>query len=330
MDALDRIYRAIPPIAVAGTVTAVAVLAWGRFYQAVGAAVCEASAALGTAEPCAPGEIPDPSTILGRGAAADGGAAPGAGNDNCFVAGTLVLTPLGPRPIETIHAGDWVLSREAPTSSVVPERVARTFVTVGQPVLNLRFEHGEALEVTPGHKFWTVDRGWVAAADLDAREMVASATEGADARVATVLPVSETATVYNLEVEQTHTYFVGPEGLWVHNPTDGCDGGAGRFVVRLQAQGGGLEKSETLNQSTPVTGRQALEGLVRLRGQLTKDELKDRNIALQKAANWITQATLGGGVGPPGKNGFTNPKVSANDARIDVEIKSGINLVPPL
>jgi insecticidal toxin complex protein TccC len=46
--------------------------------------------------------------------------------------------------------------------------------------------------------------------------------------VESVTPVDAHETVYNFEVEATHTYFVGAARVWVHNPTGGTCGGAGQ------------------------------------------------------------------------------------------------------
>jgi hypothetical protein len=62
---------------------------------------------------------------------------------------------------------------------------------------------------------------------------------------------------------------------------------------------------------------------------LTRRELQARTIALQRAEAWINNVAAAGGTGPPGRSGFTNPGVRGRDARIDVEILSGHNLVPP-
>jgi hypothetical protein len=36
-------------------------------------------------------------------------------------------------------------------------------------------------------------------------------------------PPGETFTIYNLEVEDVHTYFVGDSGVWVHNTSEFCE-----------------------------------------------------------------------------------------------------------
>jgi RHS repeat-associated protein len=104
------------------------------------------------------------------------------------------------------------------------------------------------------------------------------------------------------------------------------------FAIRVQAQGGGLEKSVPIpDQPTPVTAAQALQALDQLEAQLSKTELKVRNQALEKARNFVRNAATAGGLSAPGKNfPFTNKGVKGKDARIDIEIQRGsVNLVPP-
>ena len=49
------------------------------------------------------------------------------------------------------------------------------------------------------------------------------------------------------------------------------------YAVRMQAQGGGLQKSVAIRQATPVT---VAQGLAALQAQLTARELRDRDVAL--------------------------------------------------
>jgi RHS repeat-associated protein len=98
-----------------------------------------------------------------------------------------------------------------------------------------------------------------------------------------------------------------------------------QFVVRLQAQGGGLEKSVPFNQPFPVTADQALAGLDDLATQLTPRQMSQRDQAFSKAAAFIRSAAAAGGVGPMARS-FTNRGVRGKNARVDVEVLRGINL----
>ena len=93
------------------------------------------------------------------------------------------------------------------------------------------------------------------------------------------------------------------------------------YVVRLQAQGGGLEKSVILSGMTPITVAQGIAGLAELRGKLTRKQADERAEPFRRAERFIRNAPAGGGIGPPGKS-FALPR---SDIRVDVEIKRGIN-----
>lgn len=70
----------------------------------------------------------------------------------CFIAGTMVSTPCGPMPIETLKVGDYVLTRRGPRR--VLGNTARCSV-VGRVV----FENGSLLVGTPDHPVY-LSRGW--------------------------------------------------------------------------------------------------------------------------------------------------------------------------
>jgi hypothetical protein len=147
------------------------------------------------------------------------GAACSRPDGSCFAAGTLVHTARGPRAIERVATGDFIWSRSEQSGEVQLRRVARRFVTPDQPVQRLEVEAAngarETLTVTPEHPFWT-ERGWVAAGQLQLGDRVLLRS-GDEAIVRGAEPLDERITVYNFEVEGFHTYFVGAEGLWVHN-----------------------------------------------------------------------------------------------------------------
>ena len=160
---------------------------------------------------------------------------------NCFVAGTPVATPDGTRPIEQVKAGDLVTTRDEATGSVYAARVLKTFVTPSMPVVDVRVSEapGSVIRATPGHRFWTADRGWIGAGALVPGEALLSASgdrvhvDGAAAAEAA------TATVYNFEVEGAHTYFVGAARVWVHNPDPASSAGEPCAAIAAGATGGG-------------------------------------------------------------------------------------------
>ena len=146
-------------------------------------------------------------------------AARGAGRV-CFAAGTQVETSEGPMAIEDVKVGDLVWSMDEETGEIALKRVFRTFVTEGKEVLELVVadESGiaEAVTVTAEHPFWVAERGWVEAGDLRADDVLSSLDGGAST-VLSLEMLEEQTTVYNFEVEDFHTYFVGDGDIWVHN-----------------------------------------------------------------------------------------------------------------
>ena len=142
------------------------------------------------------------------------------GKGICFVAGTPVATKDGPKPIEEVEEGDLVLSRNEETGEVGYRPVVGTFVNHDKRVIELHVVDGEdspsTLGVTPEHPFWVVEKGWVQAGDLlPGDELFTS--RGGWLRVTGSTWRPETATVYNFEVADFHTYFAGEAQAWVHN-----------------------------------------------------------------------------------------------------------------
>lgn len=84
--------------------------------------------------------------------------------DECFVAGTEVLTPSGPKPIETLSAGDFVWT------SAGAARIKTVKSRVTADVVELRLSDGQKIQCTGDHPVFT-DVGWVAARDSGGRRL---------------------------------------------------------------------------------------------------------------------------------------------------------------
>ncbi len=95
--------------------------------------------------------------------------------------------------------------------------------------------------------------------------------------------------------------------------------------VRVQAQGGGLEASVTLNVPRPVTLREGFTMLDQLWAQLTPTQRDQRKDAFDQARAFMRQTAAVGGVlaPPPVTRSFSNPNPNPPDARVDVEIFRG-------
>jgi Pretoxin HINT domain len=134
----------------------------------------------------------------------------------CFVAGTQIQTLNGTKNIEDIQVGDWVLSDDPNTvGEIVYKQVLNTFVKQTSSLIDVYID-GEKITTTEEHPFWVPDVGWVAAKDLQAGSYLQTKYESW-LDVDLVVKRSDTATVYNFEVQGFHTYFVSDLGLLVHN-----------------------------------------------------------------------------------------------------------------
>lgn len=134
----------------------------------------------------------------------------------CFVAGTAVLYPDGTRrAIETVKIGDLVLARDEHSGVIAPQLVEKTYVHYDRESFMLDFGVG-SLGTTATHPFYT-DSGWLNSSELRAG-MDCYRDDGSRLTIQKIeRPRAQRQTVYNLEVANFHTYFVGEQGVWVHN-----------------------------------------------------------------------------------------------------------------
>jgi|SRR5579864_1497660 len=132
---------------------------------------------------------------------------------SCFAAGTPVRTLLGPRPIESIQVGDQVLAQDVTTGALSFEPVVALHHNSPKPTL--RIDVGdEAFVATPIHRFWKVGQGWAMARELKPGDTIRRL--GGTAQVVSV-SVEKVQPVFNLDVAQCRSFFVGASGALVHD-----------------------------------------------------------------------------------------------------------------
>lgn len=81
-------------------------------------------------------------------------------------------------------------------------------------------------------KFSIENTEWIQAKDLVSGDVALSA-DGRELVVSDVTIDERAETVYNFEVEEYHTYFVGEVGVWVHNQDKQYSDTVGRFEYKL-------------------------------------------------------------------------------------------------
>jgi hypothetical protein len=137
-----------------------------------------------------------------------------------LVEGTLVHTKDGLKPIESIRIGDLVLSQPKMTGEQNYRRVIDTFRYEDKIVYEVEYftpwGQEECHYVTAEHPFWVQGVGWTGASALKPLQVLLLA-DGEPAAVIAVRNVSGGVPVFNFEVEDFHTYYVGELGAWVHN-----------------------------------------------------------------------------------------------------------------
>ena len=139
-------------------------------------------------------------------------------NPACFTADTKVYSDCGLVCIEDIAVGDSVWAYDFETDETELKKVLNVWIKETDEILHLETSDGETIDTTTNHPFYVDGKGWVAAGDLEIGDTLVTA-EGNEVEIADIEieRLAEPITVYNLEVEDFHTYFVGEYGVLVHN-----------------------------------------------------------------------------------------------------------------
>ena len=187
-----------------------------------------------------------------------------------------MLTPSGLVDIETIDIGDLVMAwREDgtgygayPVSALIrpPSRVIWQLTLIDAQGNIETFEttddhpwHVSEGPVNEGHDGAAGNQGNFLRTDELAAGMEISTQDGDGVSVIEVIKTTERAPTYNLTVADAHTFFVGNDGIWVHN-TD-CTIGPNGFVDRgleadfqRSADGFGGDRQAYLNARQTYSG----------------------------------------------------------------------------
>jgi len=152
----------------------------------------------------------------------------------CFAAGTPVLTSTGLVAIETIAVGDLVWAKNIDTSELALNKVVQTFENETDELVHV-FVGGEEIITTPEHPFYVSQKGWTGAIHLRAGDVLVNGEYAVIEKIQHEI-LEAPIKVYNFEVEDFHTYFVGENCILVHNSCERIGDQRGNTPRNNQAQ----------------------------------------------------------------------------------------------
>lgn len=138
--------------------------------------------------------------------------------DSCFTGDTLVAVEDGQKRIDEINVGYKVWSYNSETGETELKEVLQVYIKETDELLHLETSDGEIIDTTTNHPFYVEYKGWVAAGDLEIGDVLYN-VDGDTVEVTDIEieKLAEPITVYNLDVADFDTYFVGEFGVLVHN-----------------------------------------------------------------------------------------------------------------
>ncbi len=135
----------------------------------------------------------------------------------CFLKGTLIYTPNGYVPIEDLKVGEEVYSYNEKTKEIEISKLTQVFIRQATNYMKVTLKTGTVIYVTPEHPFYDKEtETWkpIKASKVGDKFMD---EEGNEIEIASIEENEKEVTVYNLEVDGNHDYFVSKDNILVHN-----------------------------------------------------------------------------------------------------------------
>ncbi|MGB5981093.1 MAG: Hint domain-containing protein [Nonlabens sp.] len=140
------------------------------------------------------------------------------GKKPCFLAGTLVHTIHGAKPIEEIKTGETVWCYDTENGKLDQKQVTQTYRNRTQKYRVIKTEGGDEIKATGQHLFYVKSSNtWIKTYQLKTGMHLYDARQDQLVRITNLKLVEEEVPTYNLEVEDLHNYLVGSTGLLSHN-----------------------------------------------------------------------------------------------------------------
>jgi hypothetical protein len=133
---------------------------------------------------------------------------------SCFGAGTPVRTLDGLHPIESLRAGDLVLTQDPGSGELKYQAIVTVYHNPPNATYRITMETGESIVATGIHRLWKAGKGCAMARDLKPGDVLR--TLGGVVAVKSV-EADRTQPVYNLQVAEGESYFVAGAGVLAHD-----------------------------------------------------------------------------------------------------------------
>jgi hypothetical protein len=135
----------------------------------------------------------------------------------CFTGDTLVYTDSGLKEIKDIKVGDQVYAENPETGEKVLKNVTQVYINETDTLIHVTVGETD-INTTPNHPFYVEGKGWILAGALEEGDKL-HLYSGEEALVKKVTweVLKKKVLVYNLEVEDFHTYYVSDLNVLVHN-----------------------------------------------------------------------------------------------------------------
>ena len=143
----------------------------------------------------------------------------------CFVAGTqLLLADGSSKSIEDIETDDEVLAYNPDTDLTEKRRIVRSYAHKDKSTYDVVIKDGTKVTATSEHPLMVERKGFIPVNQIEKGDLLVR-PDGTTIEVLSIYATGEVASVYNVEVEGLHNYYVRAGATWLlaHND-DGCLG----------------------------------------------------------------------------------------------------------
>ncbi|MCB9261405.1 MAG: hypothetical protein H6607_03445 [Flavobacteriales bacterium] len=138
----------------------------------------------------------------------------------CFLAGTMVHTEQGLKPIEDLKTGENVWSYNEKTKTTELQLILQTYTNTALQYIKITTTCGTELNVTGNHRFFEAfAKRWKAASQLSLGDYLFDAQNNKHIHIASIQKIEQQVPTHNIEVAQNHNYLVANSGILTHNQT---------------------------------------------------------------------------------------------------------------